>query len=705
MRTPRLIPELAGSLIHSGLFSVADRLSIDSVTVARGAAWLGFAERMAAEKFDDLWAPVLFIGGRERQASELWQKSRPAALLIATPAERGWNVWLRKPDPADIYRFALAKGNLAMGMPMLAYDAQVMDNGDVWVNAMMEAERDNIWRMHNYGPLMMFESFSGGRVTDGAWTALQRGAWVHLLDQFKATTNDFAGYKNDLVSPRKFFSGKVNWEGAADPSLVGLKETGPLINLGKSEGVGALIPTAALTTRDLLNYGWEMTGLQLGTRHRFVDKSWGVHDLAATIRSGSVANVEGMQPFFDNERMSHSANYRAMLARLQLVNRLQLRNGWTDNPFATSAAKNAQIFVNRAWLRPTEVDWQARSLWEANDFAAISDLFEYHYANGGMLSAAFSLHYLASVRQEELKQFPQTKELIGKFAQKLPYINERYVHALYEQLTKGKDTFERAQAFEKMFWQHPESELEDRVFRNYAMAGAFKSAQRFYKQARPYLKDRSPILLSHGLGSNAYMLGYLLNDAEMRKAGLQDSESGSYADMLLHIFEGVVTSNLKTLHLDVDELVERYSKGDPDDQGVRLQKFLPLLPALRDVKHPKHGEALRYFAGMEEWTIFRWMCIEQFKLPKEDAIRLLGGNDGTVLQRALVAYLEKDKATMLTHVNEFFRRGEIDEYSILLQTLFDRLAAHTFTREEPDLKPQNVVSLSDVVKDAIASRK
>jgi hypothetical protein len=552
---------------------------------------------------------------------------------------------------------------------------------------------------------MSFVCFAGGRITEGAWTALQRAAWVSLLDQFKAGTNDFSGHKNAMAAPKKFFSGKVNWETGDDPSLVGLKETAPLINLGKTEGVGALIPTAGLTVRDLLNYGWEMTGLQLGTRHRFVEKTWGVPDLARAIRSASFANVEGIQPFFDNDRTSHSANFRTMLARFQLVNRLQLRNGWSDNPFATGAAKNAQMFVSRAWLRPSELDWQARSLWEANDFTGVADLFEYQYANGGALSAAFALDYLSSIRPDGLKQFPQTKELIGKFAEKLPYIHEKYVYALYGQLTKGKDTFERAQTFEKMFWEHPESELEDRVFRNYAMAGAFKSAQRFYKQARPYLKDRSAIAISHGLGSNAYMLGYLLNDAEMRKAALQDSESGSYSDMLLHIFEDTVAGNFKTLQGDVDDLVERYSNGDPDDQGVRLQKFMPLLPALRDVKHPKHAEALRYFAGVEAWTMFRWICIEQFKLPKEDAIRLLGGNDGTVLQRALVAYLEKDRGAMLTHVNEFFRRGEIDEYSILLQTLFDRLAAHSFTRDEPDLKPKNVVSLGDVVKEAIANRK
>jgi hypothetical protein len=292
-----------------------------------------------------------------------------------------------------------------------------------------------------------------------------------------------------------------------------------------------------------------------------------------------------------------------------------------------------------------------------------------------------------------------------KFAEKLPYINEDYIPPLYDKLVKGKDTFERAQIFEKMFWEHPETGLADRVFRNYAMAGALKSAQRFYKQARPYLKQGSPIHISNGIGPNAYMTGYLLHDTELRKAALEDSDSGSYSDMLLHIFEDVASENLKTLKIDVDELVDRYAEGrSDDDQAVRLQKFLPLMPALRDLKNPKHQDALRYFAGIDQWTTFRWICIEQFKLPMDEAIRFLGGHDGAPLQRALVAYLEKDKGTMLTQVNDFFRRGEIDDYSILLQTLFDRLAGHTFTRDQPDLKPAKVVSLSDIVAEMLARR-
>jgi hypothetical protein len=156
-----------------------------------------------------------------------------------------------------------------------------------------------------------------------------------------------------------------------------------------------------MTVRDLLNYGWEMTGLQLGTRHRFVEHSWGVPDLARAIRSASMANFEGLQPFFVNERKANSASYRAMLARLQLIDRFQLRNGWSDNPFASRSSKNAQTFVNRAWLRPSELDWQARSLWEAGDFDGIANLFEYHYANGGALSAAFAIKYLGAIPSEE----------------------------------------------------------------------------------------------------------------------------------------------------------------------------------------------------------------------------------------------------------------------------------------------------------------
>lgn len=83
------IAKLAGALTHSALFNVADRLSIDSVTAARGAAWLALAERISAGKADELWGPTLFLGGRENQAANLWQKTHAANLANATAAERG----------------------------------------------------------------------------------------------------------------------------------------------------------------------------------------------------------------------------------------------------------------------------------------------------------------------------------------------------------------------------------------------------------------------------------------------------------------------------------------------------------------------------------------------------------------------------------------------------------------------------------------
>lgn len=588
-------------------------------------------------------------------------------------------------------------------------------NGGLWADTVAQVFRGReLANLHNYGPLLMWVSFDGGRMTEGAWSAVQRREWVGLLSSaagnqsFKKYLGEAASkeLEKPLADAMNFFGRSLRPNSEEDASLIGLKETAPLINAGRTLGQGPLAPVATLTARDLLNYGWEMTGLQLGTRYRFVEYAWGVHDLARRIRSSAAAEIQGILPFFVNEDAAKSATYRQSLARLQLVDRLYLRAGWSENPFTEKNRSNAKTFVNRTWLRPREMEWQVRSLWNEDNLTPIIELFDYYEANGGPLAASFALNYLGDIKSEGFKHLTNGPAFVKKFTAKLPYISAEYMPALYSQIMRGKDPFERAQLMEKMYWEHPESAYENRIFRNYVIAGAFKSAQRFYGQARRFIQQRSTVEVSNGLGRSAYITGYLLGDAELRQAALQDSASGSQSDMEMRIYEAVAFDDLRTLRREVADLIDRYgqnkSPGHPDKM---LEAFMPHMEALKDRKHARHAAALKFFAGSDAWPIFRWICIEKFGLPKEEAIQFLGGKESALLQRGLVAYLEKDHAGMLEYVNQYNARGVIDDRVILLQTLFDRLEGNKFTREEPDLKPQKVVTLRDIVEDALAAQQ
>src|SRR5258708_18152391 len=98
---------------------------------------------------------------------------------------------------------------------------------------------------------------------------------------------------------------------------------------------------------------------------------------------------------------------------------------------------------------------------------------------------------------------------------------------------------------EKLYWRNSDSGLEDWVLSCYGMAGAYKSFQRFYRQAREIFLDQ--VKVSNGIGKEVFVLGYLLGDEKMRAMALEDSRSGSHSDMLMHVWDAGIRDDRKEM--------------------------------------------------------------------------------------------------------------------------------------------------------------
>ena len=86
-------------------------------------------------------------------------------------------------------------------------------------------------------------------------------------------------------------------------------------------------------------------------------------------------------------------------------------------------------------------------------------------------------------------------------------------------------------------------------------------------------------------------MGYAMNDPELRRMAMEDSSSGSASDMMMHIWDAAWRNQPRELEEKVKEIIERYEQEmGVNSPGRRLLKFLPLLPALRDAKHPRFRE-------------------------------------------------------------------------------------------------------------------
>ncbi|MGD0016829.1 MAG: hypothetical protein ABSC38_04860, partial [Verrucomicrobiia bacterium] len=316
------------------------------------------------------------------------------------------------------------------------------------------------------------------------------------------------------------------------------------------------------------------------------------------------------------------------------------------------------------------------------------------------------LQYFTSIRRDQLGPLSsKVGDWMPKLAEQLPQPTKLYMNAVWQKEFAERPLLDTARELERLYWQNPDCGMEDWVFLYYAKAGAFDAARRFYLEARENLLDS--VTTSHVLGHYAYLVGYLKNDASLCEMALEDSRSGSAGDMQLHIWDAAIRDDRKELKKQVDEMFERYDREKgPKSRSARLQQFLPLLSALANASYPKHNRAISYFGNDPDWVILRWLWIEKFKLPKDDAIAFLGGRETDAPRHVMVCYLDGDTArTQLAAEALMHKLGISAEQCILVRLLSMRLSKDVKEPNVPDLKPKGASSARAAVLARLAKKR
>lgn len=702
------VPELAGLLVHTALPGVAGNLTLDRLLLARGAAWLALAEQGCANPPSRLWSPVLFLAERERAATTAWTNSA-AASAFTNAVVRGWELWLRRPTTREVYFFAAETDASPMALAMIAYDVLAYQTGELLEQTLplLAGSDTRLSAWHNYGPLLaLWSSIDGGHILDGALPVHQRRAWRDALKQCDSLPQEPPDLTDALRSADR---DQPNVEplrrGSQDRSLTGFTNYVPLLRLGHKEGVGKLVPVAVATGRDLLHYGWEATGQQMGARYGFVQWRWCIPKQAKPILDIVTAQVPGLTPFFLRERDAGVANYPEMLDRLQMADGLQLRVGWSTPPFAGRAGgrEDCETFIRRCWLRSSEFEWQARALWEVKNFTRIRDLVEELRDESGPLAAARALRYITSVT-EYPKPFQRVVKTAPSLARKLSQPSRLWVRAVWSEKFAPLPPLEKAMELEKTYWQNTDCDVEDWVLHYYCQAGAFPAARRFYLQARHNFTDS--VRVSNGPGRTAFVLGYCLDDRDLRECALEDSRSYSSADLVMHIWEAAIQDNRERLGRLADEHIQRYESQSGENSRCRvLKRFLPLLPALGDPNHPRRAEALRHFGKDNRWIVLCWIWIEKFKLPQNDAIVFLCGETNRADLRPLICALKNDARGARECLGEMIEQNALrTPLSVLASFVCRKTAGEPVNVRVPDLKPPGTKSTRDAVLERLRAR-
>jgi hypothetical protein len=646
-------PKLAGLLVHVPLPSLCGGLTLDAMLLARGAAWLALSESMlkdSASTADENWAPIIFMAGRENLACQLWKDKVQAGKKSVNQATlfQWWNFFLKRPHARKAFEFIVDAQQRRFGMPMITYYSRLDYLGSPLIevlNQLYGTDQQTFVSLYNYGGFLAASTdVGGGRLLEGAWPAIFRSEWLKLLKDYPMSSLDYSGYVDKVKSLS--LPDPLAQPDADDASLTSLKQAAPLLELGYEQGTGKLTPVSSVTARDLLNYGWEMNALQMGARYYFVDQIWSIPDLAETILKRATLNIEGQMPFFPNEKMqAQDFNLQATLYRLQMVDDLGWRVKINIQPFAkdTTDTNGARQFYRRCWLRPYETRLQAWALCKANLCGEMNVVLRRYHNEGGPKADMLALEWIQDwYSAKDLEMQPELKSLQEEMAEGMGDPTITQVKALYQKRYASLGNAARAEAYEKLFWQNPDCGLEQDILNGYIFGGAWKSAIRFYKQARETVSR--DVGFSNFLTPQVWMMGFLDNDDDLMNLAFEDSDTGSYSSMITAVWHYTAHDQFDKVEQQLSELISRYeSEWGPRSLGRTMKGFLPLIPALKDPKHPRHEETLDYFGKSDMAEIFRWILIRKYKLNSQDAIRFLGGKETDRLRRVLVLYLENER--------------------------------------------------------------
>ena len=707
----RLAPTLAGLLVHDTLPSLCGGLTLDSTLLARGAAWLALSESMVKPPeavADENWAPVLFLAGRERGACKLWTAqvktgAKPASgpVLFAW-----WDCFLRRPSAREAFVFVARTKQRKFGMPMMTYYSRVEDLGSPLVQVLYDLYQKD-WEklpgLHNYGWFMACATeIAGGRMLEGAWAAIAREEWRSVFERFVPSPVDYTGYMAKLkaVPPQD----PLNHPDAEDASLTGLDAFAPLLQLGYEEGAGKLVPAGVLTARDLLNYGWEMNGLQMGGRYFFARQRWGVPELAETLYKRATRNIEGQAPFFPSPEQGSVFNLQTTLYRLQLVDDVAWRVDVNIQPFAkdTSNPEAARLFHRRCWLCPYLVRWEAWSMAKASLSGDIIPLLRRYHEECGLKSDEITLEYFRDCwNTNDFEKVAGLRQLRTDIAKSMIDPTAIQFFALADEENSHLFPEQFGQRKEELFWRNPSCQLETAVVNSYISGGAWKSIKRFYRQSREVLPH--DVSFSNCMAPKAWMLGFLTGDEDLMKLALEDSQTGSAAAMWTHIWHYAAHDRVEKMETQIDEMIERYeSQKGPRSPGRMTKDFVRLMPALKDPQAPEHEAALDHFGKTETALGLRWILIQKYKLSPADAIRFLGGKETDRARHVMVLHLLNDKDHMREAIIDYQMSSE---NNLTAKVIANWAARQTLPEpvkiEEKDLRPAGAQSIQQAVRAAL----
>jgi len=712
---------LAGCLTHAALPSLSTSTQLDSLLLARAAAWLCRAEELGVADLPDAWAPLLLLAGREKTARELWAK--PAAPREAgTPLIRMWETLITQPPARVGLVAAVQPENREYSAAIFcAYGGVEPAYRDMWI----ELLRD-LWplelrkRLHDYGPTITHGDRNRVPLEDFAARSIRAA-----LEQLK----DMPGPPGDIDKVRALATKALAAQSEVDvpaPSA----ELRELLNRATAEAAGPLIPTAVATRRDVLNFAWEIAGQQLATLVGRLVTTGGAQLHGEELGAAWIGAISGWDAFQSRidapreEPLADSTRYEFLTGQ-EIAARLSDRPpiGWE------TARDLPTVYLRRRWL----VDAHRGVLFAVERDAgngAIAALIRRALGEGGqwVLGALAVREQYPSYRigkvqnpaagaplfRGDQSNFDDVLDALGlreEIARVSPLSIGSALTLIHRKFADGREPLAHAQALERLHWESGVAFAVEDVMLAYVTANAAAEARRFFSQGVAAVPNR-------------YMSEITLPEMALALALLEGDDAA--AEALLAVSPGLrhhgAGFKLAVARGDIpgaEKAIATYLEHFPKSWGAwtltRLKEWLPLLPALNDRAHPEHRRAVESFPHGHDLLFTQWLLLTRAGLPEKEAVRFLQGGQHEAKDRPresvdprtaslLIAAAKKDAEEFERTFAENVTRGA-RENRVLLTWLRAQLRKVPRLPAQPDQRPPGSGWLYEQLRAAVATKQ
>jgi len=702
---------LSGRLLSATVpGTLAGLLTIDSTLAARGAAWLALAELgLPARKTaasDNCWAVVLWLARREFQARALWNASAatnalplpdnqspdtPSAESAKTARAREWWSFMLTPHTMrETYLRAAQYDDPAWGLPLLARGARLEGNE---ANRFDECARilyqERFASAHDYAPWL---GNDGGVGASNVATMLANPARADWFATINMLSDDEIKSINGLSEAL---------------SALRAKKEGNISNLISAlykGGAGSLVPVATVTASDLANCGWELHGELACIQYRSLAQMLGIKDAAEKFKKYTIEKTPELGPFLQIGVLPDKS-----LPGIDDYNRFQrIENmGWetwrrsfpspsTGTKALTGPEVRSRDFCSQKWLMCVADLLPFRYLFMLSYQKMMYNL-ERMMAEGGPMISREALYWLntSNIKADNFYKIQK------KLAASLPRDAWRGT-ALDLEAAAKLPPLERAQAYERAFWENPKDDLASRIFDLYISARAFDAAKRFYNHAAPLMTDT--VGFSNQMAATRLGLALIDGDYAAAEKVLKQSDTYSYQDLTNQTVYAAARNDTATMKKTITACMERYPSKNPNNQMKKLLDFLPLWTAITTPNHRNREKALDYFSDCDDWPTLQWILIKQTKMSTPDAIRFLGGDNAKKERLLLIDYLRGDKAAFDADYKEFLSKHGLAKMArVVIYPLRAELHGMPPVADTPDLcppNPQNIPMALETARDA-----